>query len=169
MKRTVVLLRHAKSDWAGDEDDAARPLAPRGRREAPEVGRWLAAHDAEFGRPDLAVVSPAVRARSTWELVAAELPDPPPTSVVEAVYAASGATLLGVVRGLPDDVRTAVLVGHNPGLEELVTHLTGRQLPMPTSSLAVIELPAGWLTAGDGAGVLVAGGRPPVLLRGSSS
>lgn len=164
MKRTVVLLRHAKSDWAGDEDDAARPLASRGRREAPEVGRWLAAHDAELGHLDLAVVSPALRARTTWDLVAAELRDPPPIAVVEAVYAASGTTLVGVVRGLPDDVTAVVLVGHNPGLEELVLHLTARQLPMPTSGLAVIELPAGWGDAGDGSGVLVAGGRPPISL-----
>src|SRR6478735_578713 len=63
--RTLVLLRHAKSDWSTGEPDPRRPLAGRGRRQAPEAGRWLAAN---LDAIDLAVVSPATRARQTWEL-----------------------------------------------------------------------------------------------------
>src|SRR5580765_6458176 len=102
-ERTLILLRHGKSDWSGDEPDIARPLAARGRRQAPDAGRWLATH---VGSIDLAVVSPAVRARSTWDLVSAVLDVPPRRRIDERVYGASDRELLGVVRELPDDVHT---------------------------------------------------------------
>ena len=155
---TLILLRHAKSDWSGDEADVDRPLAKRGRRQAPEAGRWLAAN---IDRVDLAVVSPASRARSTWDLVAAELPVPPPTRIDDRVYAASDAELLAVVRELSDDLRTVVLVGHNPGLEELASSLTGDETPLPTSALAVIVVPGAWAGAGRRRAALRASGRPP--------
>ena len=82
---------------------------------------------------DLAMVSPAERARSTWELASAELAAPPPTRFEERAYAASGSALLGLVRELPDEVQTAVLVGHNPGLEDLASALTGHSVQMLTS------------------------------------
>jgi phosphohistidine phosphatase len=157
-ERKLILMRHAKSDWAGDEADFDRPLANRGRREAPEAGRWLADN---VDRIDLAVVSSANRARSTWELASAELHTPPPTSIDDAVYAASVDQLLEVIGGLPDEANTVVLVGHNPGMEELVHHLTGESVPMPTSALAVIELTGSWSAAGESAAVLRISGRPP--------
>ena len=157
-ERTLILLRHAKSDWSGDELDIARPLARRGRRQAPDAGRWLAAN---IDRIDLAVVSPANRARTTWDLVSAELPVPPPTRIDERVYGASDDELLDVVRELPDDVATAVLVGHNPGLEELASLLTGEWTSMPTSALAVITVQGSWSSAGQHPGELRASGRPP--------
>src|SRR5215218_2560784 len=129
IERTLILLRHAKSDWSGEESDIARPLAGRGRRQAPDAGRWLAGNVAGI---DVAVVSPARRAACTWELVAAELAAPR-VEVDERVYAASGPELLTVVRGLGDDLETVVVVGHNPGLEELTLLLTGERAPMPTS------------------------------------
>ncbi len=112
-------------------------------------------------RIDLAVVSPATRARSTWELASAELDNRPPTWIDEGVYAASASQLLGVVRALPDDVDTVVLVGHNPGIEDLVSLLTGEWVSMPTSALAVIGLAGSWSTAGQSSAVLRASGRPP--------
>jgi phosphohistidine phosphatase len=156
--RTLILLRHAKSDWSGDEADIDRPLAKRGRRQAPEAGRWLATN---IDGIDLAVVSPANRARSTWELASAELTEPPPTRIDDRVYAASDDELLDVVRELPDDVETAVLVGHNPGLEELASRLTDEWTPMPTSALAVITVPGSWSSTGRQPAVLRASGRPP--------
>lgn len=156
--RTLILLRHAKSDWSGDESDLDRPLARRGQRQAPQAGRWLAANVDGI---DLAVVSPAARARRTWELVSAELEAVPRTRVDDRVYAASVGGLLAVVRELPDDLDTVVLVGHNPGLEELVTELTGEWVPMPTSALAVLTLPGSWVTAVRGSAALTASGRPP--------
>jgi phosphohistidine phosphatase len=143
-ERTLILLRHAKSDRSGDEADIARPLAKRGRRQAPEAGRWLAAN---LDSVDLAIVSPARRARSTWDLVAAELDAPSRTRIDDRVYAASDQRLLTVVRELPDEIETVVLVGHNPGIEDLASFLTGESAPMPTSALAVITLPGSWSTA----------------------
>jgi phosphohistidine phosphatase len=157
-ERTLVLLRHAKSDWSHDEPDLARPLAKRGRRQAPEAGGWLAAN---LHRLDLAVVSPANRARSTWDLVAARLDSPPPTRVDDRVYAASVDELLEVVRELPAELERVVLVGHNPGLEDLVETLAGRWVPLPTSALAVLELNGPWSAAGPGSAELTMSGRPP--------
>ncbi|QWZ07045.1 histidine phosphatase family protein [Nocardioides panacis] len=158
-RHTLVLLRHAKSDWSTPgQPDRDRPLSGRGRRQAPEAGRWLAEHGPV---PDLVVVSPAVRARRTWDLVAAELPGTPPTRVEDRVYAASPAELLAVLADLPEATATVLLVGHNPGLEELVEHLTGEHVRLPTSALAVLDVPAPWSALGPGAGTLRASGRPP--------
>jgi phosphohistidine phosphatase len=157
-ERTLILLRHAKSDWSGNEADLARPLAKRGRRQAPDAGRWLATN---IDGIDLAVVSPANRARSTWDLVAAELAAVPSTRIDDRVYAASEGELLVVLRELPDDLGTVVLVGHNPGIEDLASRLTGEWVWMPTSALAVITLPGSWSSAGQAPAVLRASGRPP--------
>jgi phosphohistidine phosphatase len=158
-ERTLILLRHSKSDWSTGEDDVHRPLAKRGRRQAPEAGRWLAAN---VGPIDLAVVSPAVRTRSTWELVAAELAVPPPARFDERMYAASGGTLLTVVRDLSDELETVVLVGHNPGLEDLASTLTGRWVHLPTSAIAVLSVSGAWSAVGESTAELRASGRPPV-------
>ncbi len=158
MTHTLVLVRHAKSDWSGNHPDHERPVGARGRRQAPEAGRWLAEHLPGI---DLAVVSPARRARTTWELVAAELAVPPPVRVEDDVYSFGPAPLLRVVRRLAGNVGTAALVGHNPALEELVEELTGEWAAMPTSALAVIELAGPWAEAGGGTARLVAAGRPP--------
>ncbi|MGZ4536508.1 MAG: SixA phosphatase family protein [Nocardioidaceae bacterium] len=154
-----MVLRHAKSDWSGGEADLARPLAKRGRRQAPVTGRWLSTNIAGI---DLAVVSPAARTRRTWELVSAELEATPPMRIDDRVYAASAEELLAVTRDLPDDVGTVVLVGHNPGVEDLVARLTGERVQMLTSAVAVVVLPGPWATAGDGPATLSACGRPPV-------
>ena len=157
-ERTLILFRHAKSDWSGMEADIRRPLAQRGRRQAPKAGRWLVAN---IDRIDLAILSPATRAQQTWELVAAELPAPPPTRIEERVYAASDRRLLAVVRDLTADIDTVALVGHNPGVEECVFTLTGQPFPMKTSALAVITWPGMWSDAGQQRATLRAHGRPP--------
>lgn len=155
---TLILLRHGKSDWSGGEPDHRRPLAPRGRRQVPEAGRWLADN---VGLIDLAVVSPAARTRETWRLAAAELAVPPPVREDDRVYAGSASLLLGVLRELPGELATAVLVGHNPGLEDLVASLTGRRVAMSTSALAVIDLSGPWSAAASSVAELRAQGRPP--------
>lgn len=157
-QHTLILLRHAKSDWSGGEPDRLRPLAARGRRQAAEAGSWLA---ARVDHLDLAVVSPAERARSTWELASAELAAPPPTRIEEDAYAASGEALLRLVQELDDDLGTVVLVGHNPDLEDLVATLTGQWVHMPTSGIAVLALPAPWHAARASSATLAASGRPP--------
>jgi len=155
---TLVLVRHAKSDWSGGELDVDRPLAPRGRRQAPEAGRWLAGGVAPI---DLAVVSPARRARSTWELVSAELGERPETSYDERVYAATGNELLGVVRDLPEEREVVALVGHNPGLEDLLTLLTDAWERLPTSAIAVVDVTGPWAEADRETATLRTSGRPP--------
>lgn len=161
-EHTLILLRHAKSDWSGHEGDHDRPLAKRGRRQAPEAGRWLAANVASI---DLAIVSTANRARSTWDLASDELDEPPQTRLDDDAYAASAADLLHMVRSLDEALNTVVLVGHNPGIEELAEVLTAERVPMPTSALAVIELTSTWDGAGRARGLLRAAGRPPISAR----
>ena len=157
-EHTLILLRHSKSDWSGDEADIDRPLAKRGQRQAPVAGRWLATH---VDRIDLAVVSIAKRARATWDLVSAELDERPETRHDEDAYAASVGGLLAIIHSLGEQLGTVILVGHNPGLEDLAETLIGDRIPMPTSALAVIELDGPWHTAGRAPELLRATGRPP--------
>jgi phosphohistidine phosphatase len=161
-EHTLILLRHAKSDWSGQEGDHDRPLAKRGRRQAPEAGRWLAANVVSI---DLAVVSTAERARTTWDLASGELDEQPETRHDADAYAASVDDLLDIVRGFDEALGTVVLVGHNPGIEDLAEVLTADRVLMPTSALAVIELDGAWEVAGRRRGSLRAAGRPPVPAR----
>lgn len=157
-ERMLILLRHAKSDWSGGEADLDRPLNKRGLGQATDAGRWLA-HNIEG--IDLAVVSPANRARATWELAAAELDASPPAQLDDRAYAASDSQLLDIVRSLPDDSETVVLVGHNPGIADLASLLTGEQIEMPTSAIAVIGLSGSWSGADESSATLRTSGRPP--------
>ncbi|WP_330303000.1 MULTISPECIES: histidine phosphatase family protein [unclassified Streptomyces] len=142
--RRLVILRHAKSAWPTGVPDHERPLAPRGRRDAPAAGRALAEADC---LPDLALCSTAVRARQTWELAAEQWGTPPPVRLDERLYGADVPELLEAVREVPDQVRTLLLIGHNPGLEELVLELAGDGLDdaldevrtkFPTSAVAIL-------------------------------
>ena len=109
--RRLILLRHAKSDWP-DVPDRDRPLAKRGRRDAPVIGRWLRDHGY---LPDTVICSAARRTRQTWKLVAPELGVSPSVTFEPRAYAASAMTLLYLVRELPATSQTALLIGHNPG------------------------------------------------------
>lgn len=153
MKRTLILLRHAKSAWPPDTHDAARPLARRGLRDAPAVGRWLR---DQIPTIDLVVCSPAVRAATTWDLAAAQLDQRPPLRHDEQLYDAAAQDLLKVTQQLPPTVLTALLVGHNPGLEDFLTLLTGAAEPLRTSAIAVISTPTGWAEIHPGSGNLTA-------------
>lgn len=154
---TLVLIRHAKSDWTTHAADLDRPLNGRGQRQAPDSGRWIAAHLDPIG---LAVVSPAQRARSTWDLVSQQLPGTPPTVIDERAYTFDGRALVPIVQELAEDVAIAALVGHNPAMEELLGYLTSSWLAMPTSCIAVIGVTGPWAQLGPGA-ELLAYGRPP--------
>ncbi len=125
MKR-LILLRHAKSDWPAGLDDLERPLNPRGREAAPRMGRYLA---EEGLLPDLAVVSPAHRTRETFDLVAQALGDMAGeqlhVKIDQRIYEAPPEQLLQVVRETDDTIQTLLMVGHNPGTQELARRLTG--------------------------------------------
>ena len=145
MRRRLIALRHAKSDWSDAVADHDRPLAGRGRKEAALAGRWLRENAADI---DLVVCSSAKRARQTWKLVAKQLDNAPPARVDDRLYAASVRGLLAVVGKLPESARAVLLIGPNPGLEELVADLGGVGWPMKTSSIAVLSSRSEWAEVG---------------------
>ncbi|PSM40931.1 phosphohistidine phosphatase [Streptomyces dioscori] len=159
--RRLVVLRHAKSAWPDGVPDHERPLASRGRRDAPAAGRALADADC---LPDLALCSTAVRARETWDLAAAQWGTPPPVRHDARLYGAEVPELLDVVREAPAEAETLLLIGHNPGLEELVLTLAGDSLDsalddvrmkFPTSAIAILAWHGfGWESLGPGAALL---------------
>ena len=144
--RRLLLLRHAKAErLQPGERDHDRRLAERGREDALQAGAYLSRHG---DMPDQVIVSPATRTRETWELVAAGLTPQPPVVFEPRVYDASPETLLAIVQETAPGVRTLMMVGHNPGLHDLATHLIGtgdvdtRQSlreAFPTCGLAIVE------------------------------
>lgn len=159
MERTLVVLRHAKSDWDTGVIDHERPLNERGRRDAPAAGAWLrdwlgdragdgsGTGDGQAGNPagiGLVLCSNATRARQTWRLAARVLNPAPPVRYEQRVYAAEPRALMSVVDEIPDDVWTAVLVGHNPGLSELVGTVSGQAVELKTSAVAVLSWGGTW-------------------------
>lgn len=168
MSRELFVLRHAKSDWeSGAKSDSERPLNKRGRKEAPRIGAWMREH---YLYPGLVLCSPAVRARETLDAVAAELQLPAERMrVVDELYLASLGALLKILRDVPAEHDSIMLVGHNPGLDDLVTYLGAHQIPltesgklMTTACLAHFKLPDDW-TELEGKGELVEIIRPAEL------
>jgi phosphohistidine phosphatase len=122
MKR-LYLLRHAKSSWKEDDlSDHERPLAPRGRRAAAPIGVYLRDHAI---LPDLVLASSARRTRETWELVSLMLPKPPRVVYEDKLYLANADELLVRLRQVNDEADSVLIVGHNPGLQELAERLFG--------------------------------------------
>jgi phosphohistidine phosphatase len=132
-QRTLLVVRHAKSDWAVGAVDHERPLNSRGRREAPRLGQLLA--DADL-RPDLVLCSDATRARQTWELAASAWPDQPALRIDGRLYDASRSEVLGVISETPDEVQTLAVVGHEPTSSALVAVLAGSADPDAVGSLS---------------------------------
>ena len=144
--RRLILLRHAKSDWySGAATDFDRPLNDRGRRNAPRVGRWLHANGLA---PDVVCCSSARRTRQTLELVGTELGlSTTDLYYLGELYHASEEEISMIVDDyLPGD-GTLMVVGHNPGLEMVLSeYCPDVQMPadgklMPTGAVAVVELP----------------------------
>ena len=160
--RRLVLFRHGKAETAEPgRKDRDRRLTERGRRAASLVGDYLAHHDIA---PDLALCSPALRARETWRLAAERLSAPPRIMEDDRLYGAEARDLLDVLRQTADDVGTLLVVGHNPGLEELADLLVGSgdaalraafHGRFPTGALVVIGFVAPhWAELRRGAGRL---------------
>jgi phosphohistidine phosphatase len=158
--RTLVLLRHAKSAWP-DLADHDRPLARRGIRAAPTMGRWL----REAGLlPTQVLCSTARRARETWQFAQAGLAAAPPVTFDARIYEAAAADLLAVLREVPPATGTLLLIGHNPAIEDLALLLatapgaaagSGPQgatpgdldrmrSKFPTAAIAVLEFHGTW-------------------------
>ncbi|MZD08144.1 histidine phosphatase family protein [Streptomyces sp. SID5785] len=159
--RRIVLFRHAKADWP-QVSDHDRPLAERGRRDAPVAGRRLADSGISF---DLALCSTAARTRETWKLAVAELPERPRTVYEERIYEASPGELIAVLNETPDDVRSTVLIGHNPGVQALTEILAQdaegdtlhrvQRRGFPTASFAVLTFTGPWKSLEPGTATLV--------------
>ena len=154
---TLVIVRHAKSAWPDGVPDEKRPLNKRGRRDAPAVGAGCGSGSAD---PGAVVCSPPSRTRQTWELAADELGKAPDPVFDKRVYEASAKKLLAVVRDLPDGAGPAVLVGHNPGVADLVELLTGESPEMKTSAIAVLDVAGSWADVRPGGAELVAYATP---------
>lgn len=149
MPRQLLILRHGKSDWGVDVDDFDRPLRKRGRRGAKVIGKWLLENDLV---PDRVCSSPAVRAIDTAVRTCKSAGFDINTIVrVEPIYEAHLDDLLRVLSGCGDQTRRVMIVGHNPGLEDLLLYLTGGHIPipedgkyLPTAALAVLDMPDAW-------------------------
>jgi phosphohistidine phosphatase len=158
--RRLLLLRHAKAEPAGNRPDFDRTLADRGRRNARSIGGFIA---REGLAPAFAVVSPASRTVETWKVIQAQLPSVEAT-IDPRLYGASEATLLSAVHSLPAKYKSAMLIGHNPGLARLALILAGsggkRELramyeKFPTCAFAVLDFDiADWKDAMPGGGML---------------
>jgi phosphohistidine phosphatase len=150
MMRELLVLRHAKSAWNTDAPtDFDRPLAKRGRRDAPRVGRFLRERGLS---PDYVVSSPAERARQTVIAVCEPLGiEATQIHWDERIYHASSGALIDVLNDCPSKARRVLIAGHNPGLELLVRNLCDHDVPMPddyklmpTAAVAHLEIRTDW-------------------------
>jgi len=137
--KTLLLLRHAKSSWDDPEiADHDRPLAKRGRRDAPRMGALLREEELT---PDLILSSTARRARKTAEAVAEESGYAGEIELHDEFYPGAPQDYLSALQKVWDEYQRVMVVGHNPGLEELLETLTGETLHLPTAALAQVALP----------------------------
>ena len=162
-QRTLVVLRHAKAEAAGHSDHA-RVLTSRGRSAAAEAGRWLS---GRIDPPDHALVSDAVRTLQTWEEVALAAGWSLDPDAGAALYAAGPESALDLIRAVPDEVRTLVVVGHNPtvaylaellddgaGDDAAITQLVGAGYP--PCALTVLSVSARWADLAESSATVVA-------------
>jgi phosphohistidine phosphatase len=143
--------------------DHERPLAERGRKDAPVAGRRLADTGIDF---DLALCSTASRTRETWKLAVHELPHRPRTVYEERLYEASLGDLIALLNETPDEVNDLLVIGHNPGMHALADALAGSaegdalarmtQGGFPTAALAVVGFSGSWKSLEHGVGTLLA-------------
>ncbi len=169
MARELLIFRHGKSDWGSDAlNDFDRPLARRGRKAVKRMASWLREQDL---LPQCILSSPAERARQT-ALRLCRHADIPQSRVVweEAIYAADLGALLDVLANAPQQHGRTMIVGHNPGLEELLEYLVGESIKapagspaLPTAALARIAMPYEWNRLESGCAQLVSINRPREL------
>ena len=137
---TLYLLRHAKSSWADDSmRDFDRPLANRGREACAVIGAFIEEKGIDF---DLVLVSTAVRTRETIELVKERANIRGEVRYDERIYEASTSQLLEVISQIDDERENVLLVGHNPGVEDLLALLTGEHVHVTTANFAKININA---------------------------
>lgn len=140
--KTIVLARHAKSDWSQNLTDFDRPLNARGLRDAPRMGDLLANYEFQ---PDLIISSPAMRAITTAENIAEKIGYGKPIQTDRRIYYEGHGTLVSIVQDIPREVDTAMVFGHNPTMENAVAYLlqSSAGVVMPTCALACLEIMTG--------------------------
>ena len=138
--KTLLVLRHAKSSWKDRGlEDHGRPLNKRGKKDAPVMGKLIKKKKLT---PDWILSSSALRARRTAEMAAEASKFSGEIRIEDELYLARPTTIVEVIqKSAPQSAETILIVGHNPGLEELVGVLTGQKQLFPTAALAQIELP----------------------------
>ena len=175
----LLILRHAKSARPPATDDFDRPLCDEGEAAAPAIGGWISAHGDE---PALVLCSSARRSKDTLALVLAKFTRKPEIHYQRALYLAASSVLLQIVRAAPS-LSPLMLVGHNPGLQELGEMLLARRQPgkagkradefarkFPTAALVVIDFAIdAWGALQPGSGILADFVRPKALLRDRES
>lgn len=154
--KRLILIRHAKAEQHGG-DDTKRRLAPRGERDAREIGRWLWEAGIASG---VAFVSPSRRTVQTWDLAVGEMTRAPRAVRDKRIYGNTVEDLLAVLNEAPPQARTLLLVGHNPSIEALATALNdgsgdkkaAKELASkyPTSGIAVFEVAGPWSALAPG-------------------
>ena len=144
--KSLLVMRHAKSDWSDDLEDFDRPLNKRGRKDAARVGRFLTA--SAF--PDLVLSSSAVRAQETATRLVGVLGDGPQLVLDGRLYGAVPQTLSRVLAATAAAADTVLLIAHNPGLEDWLAQLTGAWLRLPTAAVARVDIDAAnWEAIGE--------------------
>lgn len=141
--KTLLLMRHAKSSWkeAGIADHD-RKLNKRGKRDAPRIASLLEKHQLV---PNVILSSSAVRACKTATLVAESSPFSGDILTTSQLYMASPYDIMSAIDALDDSYTRALVIGHNPGMQQLVCHLTARDESFPTAAVAAFEIPvASW-------------------------
>jgi phosphohistidine phosphatase len=155
-EHTLTLVRHAKAEQVPDKPDLERALAPRGRKDAEAIGVWLR-EAANATAPELALCSTSERTRQTLDAICAAGASVRETRFDERIYNAGAASLLEILREVPDSVRTVIVVGHAPGIPVLATALAHNQsgssdvmdrlaLEFPTAAVAVLGFSGQWAT-----------------------
>jgi phosphohistidine phosphatase len=146
----LYLLRHAKSSWDDvDLADRDRPLARRGRVAADRLASYAA---LEGIRPQLVLCSPARRTRETLDALLGALAPDASVAYEERLYMADARGLIERLRLVPEETRSVLVVGHNPGIEQLLVLLAGHEAErrigdkLPTGALATLELDGDWAT-----------------------
>jgi len=135
VERRLMVMRHAKSSWKDQTlDDHDRPLNKRGRRDAPRIAERL----EELGWiPEHVVSSTSERTRQTWAGMASRFPDAT-TTFTEDLYLSGVEEPIARIAALPAPMCSVLLLGHNPGFEELVEDLVGRDIIMTTANVALL-------------------------------
>ncbi len=138
--KQLLLMRHAKSDWAVGTSDIARPLNERGIKAAPFMGEFIRNQNL---LPDAVYSSPAVRAKTTAEMFCKSSGFSNGFSLLESFYFGSQDSIVDIVKNIPDEYQRVLLVGHNPTWSDLVAYFCGVYSDMTTASVAVLNLKSG--------------------------